>query len=105
MARQLSEFFSPVALSCVTFFKNHPKGPYVSKLGECDIQQVKKGGERVFAVYLEAFDCWIACNQTNARRLSAKFGLDVDTWVGRKVRISKQQTGFQGKDGFLLDPA
>jgi hypothetical protein len=104
MARKLGEFFAPNALSCKVFFAKINKDSWSAKVLEVESQPVKKGGEEVLALHLDKPDLWIVCNRTNAEILAKKWTDDVDKWVGRKLRIEKQVTQYQGQEGFKLIP-
>ena len=105
MARLLEQFFTPKALSRTAFLKKFPKGPFVFRIAGVEMQEVKKGGEQNLALFYETLGVWISCNQTNAHRLAAKWGQDVDEWIGKKVKLGINPEPFQGKQGFLMDPA
>lgn len=105
MARLLSEFFTPKALSRTAYLKKFPKGPLVIKIAAVEMQEVKKGGERNMAIEVDKLGVWLSVNKTNADRLAIKFGQDIDEWIGKKVKLGENPEGFQGKHGFLMDPA
>lgn len=104
MARNISEFFSPKALSCLRFFEKVKKCPFKGVVLECEMQEVKQGGDKKFALRIGPVDLWIGVNPTNAQTLAAKWGSDIDLWVKKKITISKKVTGYQGKEGFDLIP-
>lgn len=104
MARLLDEFFTPKALSRTAFLKKFPKGPFVAKITAVDFQEVKKGGDQQFALELSPHGVWISCGKENSERLAAKFGRDVDLWIGKKIKLQENPEAYQGKKGFLLIP-
>ncbi len=104
MARSLSDFFSPKALSASAFFKKQ-KSPYKGKILAVDMQEVKSGGDKKFSILVGPCELWITCNITNALELKAKFGDDVDEWEGKKITVTNQGREYQGKRGFKLMPS
>lgn len=62
-----------------------------------DCQLEKLGDDEKIVVYFRGKDKGLACNKTNAMRISDAYGDDTDDWRGREIFLFVEKVPFQGR--------